>query len=430
MTNNFFSKELPIMRTKSYPWIVWGLAAAFFFSEYFARVAPGVMVPDLMRDFKVTALTLGSLSAFFYYAYVGMQVPVGILVDRFGPHRLLTVATVLCGAGCLLFASAQSVGLAEAGRFLMGFGASFAFVGTLKLAAVWFPATQFGLLAGLTQALGMLGASVGEAPMSFSVGFIGWRSTMFLVASIFVVLAFFIGFIVRDRPKGMPPARHELATGANLLAGLQAVLANPQSWYNALYAGFLYAPTAAFAELWGVAFLTRTYGLRPHLAATGVGLIFIGWGVGGPIVGWLSDHIRRRRSIMIASAVLSFILISLVLFTPSLSVSALFTILFLYGVANTGVATAYAVSTEINPRPVAGTSLAFANMASVLVGAAFQPLIGWFLDLHWDGKMLNGAPFYSSMDFHLAMILLPVCLVLAFVAALFVRETYCEPHKI
>src|SRR5688572_11451641 len=156
MVNNISLKELPIMRAKSYPWIVWGLAAAFFFSEYFARVAPGVMVPDLMRDFKVTALTLGSLSAFFYYAYVGMQVPVGILVDRFGPHRLLTVATVLCSAGCLLFASAQSVSLAEAGRFLMGFGASFAFVGTLKLAAVWFPASQFGLLAGLTQALGML----------------------------------------------------------------------------------------------------------------------------------------------------------------------------------------------------------------------------------------------------------------------------------
>src|ERR1700722_11221771 len=104
------------------PWLIWGLGAAFFFAEYFARVAPSVMVPDLMRDFGVNAQALGTLSAFFYYAYVSMQIPVGILVDRYGPHRLLTVMCILCGLGCLLFASAKDVMAADIGRFLMGFG--------------------------------------------------------------------------------------------------------------------------------------------------------------------------------------------------------------------------------------------------------------------------------------------------------------------
>lgn len=411
-----------------YPWLVWGLAAAFFFCEYFARVAPGVMVPELMKDFNVNALALGSLSAFFYYSYVSMQVPVGILVDRYGPHRLLTTTTFIFGLGCILFGMANNVYVAQAGRFLMGLSGAFAFVGSLKLAAVWFPASRFGLLAGLTQALGMLGAAVGEAPMSISVATIGWRSTMLVIAVIFIVLAIAIGLVVRDRPAGSPPNTDSLTTGRNILAGLKSVLINQQSWLNALYAGLVYAPTAAFAELWGVSFLVRTHHLDHHWAALGVGLIFIGWGVGGPLVGWWSDAMMRRKPIMLLSAAAGLVIISLILYAP-LSKPLLFALLFLYGISNTGVATAYAVSTEINVRAVAGTSLAFANMASVIIGAAFQPIIGGFLERHWNGELLDGVPVYSAADFRSAMILLPICMALGLISAFFVKETFCKAKE-
>jgi MFS family permease len=409
------------------PWLVWGLGAAFFFAEYFARVAPSVMVPDLMRDFGVDALTLGSLSAFFYYAYVGMQIPVGILVDRYGAHRLLTLMSIFCGLGCFLFASAKGVGSAELGRLLMGFGASFAFVGSLKLAAVWFPATRFGLLAGLTQALGMLGAAVGQAPMSFSVMHFGWRPTMFAIAIIFMVLAIFMWIIIRDRPPGVPVAHEPLASDKNILAGLSNVLANPQSWWNALYVGLVYAPTAAIAELWGVTFLAQNYHLSRQVAATAVSLIFIGWGVGGPLIGWFSDRIQRRRPLMLASALGCLVFLSLILYLPiNTPIVILYSAMFLYGIFNTGVATSYAVASEINPRGIAGTSVAFANMASVIIGALFQPLIGWILDLNWDGKMQDGAPIYSAHAFHLAFLLFPICLAFSVVLVFFVKETYCK----
>lgn len=174
-------------KKRYFPWLIWALGAAFFFSEYFARVAPSVMVPELMQSFHVKALSLGALSAFFYYAYVAMQIPVGALVDRYGSHRLLTVAAALCGISCLLFSMAQTLLIAELGRLLMGFSAAFAFVGALKLATVWFPASRFGLLSGLTQALGMAGAAVGEGPISVSVAAIGWRPTMLSMGIFFVV---------------------------------------------------------------------------------------------------------------------------------------------------------------------------------------------------------------------------------------------------
>lgn len=412
------------LQSRSYPWLIWGLAASAFFIEYFARVAPGVMIDSLMRDFKVQALALGSLSAFFYYAYVGMQIPVGILIDRFSLRWLLTGMILICATGCFIFSFSTQIHVAALARLMMGFGAAFAFVSALKVASVWFPPHQFGLLAGLTQAIGMLGAAIGQMPMAYLVAHFGWRSTLCLIASIMVVLAVVIAIVVRDRAAPHTPTKKNLMHSP--WSGLVAVLKNPQSWWNALFAGLLYAPTAALAELWGVKFFRQAYHLSNEIAAMAVGLIFIGWAIGGPLTGWISDRIQRRKIILVLSALLSFLIASTVLMVPNLPLALLFSLLFLYGLANTGVATAYAVAAEINPHAVSGTSVAFSNMASVLVGAGFQPLIGWLLQKNWDGLIVNGLPVYSTTDFHWALLVLLSSLLLAVFVACGIKETYCQ----
>jgi MFS family permease len=423
MSNNPFIKRC--LQHPYYPWLVWGLAASAFFIEYFARVAPGVMIDSLMHDFKVQALALGSLSAFFYYTYVGMQIPVGILVDRFSLRWLLTSMIFLCGLSCLIFASTTRLEIAALARLMMGFGAAFAFVSAMKVATVWFPAQQFGLLAGLTQALGMLGAAVGQMPMAYLVLHYGWRESLIFIASLMILLSVLVAILVRDPMRARPSLQKKKLTQSPW-SGLMRVLRNPQSWWNALFAGLLYAPTAALAELWGVKFFRQTYHLSNEIAAMGIGLIFIGWTIGGPITGWISDKIKRRKIILILSASFSLLFASIVILVPNFPLSVLFSLLFLYGLANTGVATAYAVSSEINPQAVAGTSVAFANMASVIVGASFQPLIGWSLQKHWDGIMSHGLPFYSNADFRSALFILLASLFLAVVVACGIKETYCQ----
>lgn len=413
-----------------YPWLIWGLGAAFFLSEYFARIAPGVMVPELMSAFKVNALSLGSLSAIFYIAYLGMQMPVGTLVDKFGPHRLLTVTAALCALGCFLFASADYLAMAKVGRFLMGFGAAFAFVGTLKLATIWFCPTRFGLLSGLTQALGMVGAAVAAGPLALLVHALGWRYTMWIIGIVLLLLAILIGLIVRDQPKLESNQTKRIDRKLKFWEAFGNVLKNPQSWLNAIYVGAVYAPTAAFGELWGVSYLSRVYNIDRTVAANAVSCIFIGIALGCPLAGWLSDTIRRRRPVMITAAIGSMIFMSSALYMPHLSVTTLFILLFLYGLANSGFATGYALAGEINPRRVAGTSLGFANMASVIVGACFQPIIGWFLDLQWDGTMLNGAPLYSAAAFKHAVMAIPFCLALGIIITFFIKETYCRVTEI
>jgi len=396
------------------------------------------MVPELMAAYHIQAYALGTLSAFFYYPYVLMQLPVGILVDRYGSRCLLAFTAFACAGGCYLFAGANSLPLAQLGRFIMGFSASFAFVGTLKLASVWFPPRRFGLMASSTQALGMLGAAVGEAPMSLAVAAIGWQHTLFAVASIFLILGIFIFLVVRNKPsdenryKMSPPCTH-LSRQKNkpnhLLAGFVRVLKNPQSWLNGLYAGLVFAPTTAIAEFWGVSFIKTAYHISNHKAAAAISLVFIGWAMGGPLTGWLSDRLGKRRPIMIASALLGAITMFSVIFFTHMPVALLFALLFIYGLTNTGVGIAYAVASEINPHSIAGTSLAFSNMASVLLGAALMPVIGFFIERHWDNVWDNNTPIYSVSDYQHALWLIPLCSFLGLFIAFMVKETHCKPMK-
>lgn len=180
--------------------IVWGLAAIFYFYELMLLVSPSVMTDDLTGSFDTTAEQLGSLAAYYYYAYALMQIPVGLLMDRFGPRRLLTLACLFCTAGCLVFAHAQFLWVAELGRFVMGIGGSFAVVGCLKLASIWFPTNRFALLTGVMVAVGMMGGVFGQAPVAKLVMSIGWRDTILIGAIIGAVLGIIIWFVVADHP--------------------------------------------------------------------------------------------------------------------------------------------------------------------------------------------------------------------------------------
>lgn len=409
-----------------YPWVVWALAASFFLFEYVTRVAPSVMANQLMQEFHVYALGLGALSAFFYYPYIAMQVPVGMLVDRFGPRRLLTVMVLMCALSNFIFGIAHNIWMADLGRFLMGFSSAFAFVSCLKLATSWFHPIRFPLLAGITQALGMVGASMGEGPMSVLVAHTSWRMAMMISASIFFVIGILIAIFVRDKPATHTIDAYASSTSTedthSMWLGLLEVFKNPKTWTIAGYAGFIYASSAGFGELWGVTYLQHVFHLSNHVAAMAIGLIFIGWAVGGPIMGWIAGFLNRRF-LMVFSAAMGCLTFCILIFANNLSPAFLFTMMFIYGLTNSGLIIAYALAGHINGHRLAGTSIAVSNMASVIVGAILQPVLGWLIDLSWDGKMSGGSPLYTAHDFRTAMIVFPICFLIAGCFAFFSKKT-------
>src|SRR5210317_596292 len=167
--------------------VAFALGTLFFGYAFVQRVSPSVMTDELMRDFAVGGAALGSLSAFYFYAYASIQLPVGMLTDHFGPRKLMSFAAGLCALASVAFALSDSLLAASIGRALIGATVAFAFVGTLAIAGYWFRPQQYALLAGLLQTVGMTGGIFGQAPLRQLVEAIGWRSSIHVLAVVALV---------------------------------------------------------------------------------------------------------------------------------------------------------------------------------------------------------------------------------------------------
>lgn len=404
------------------PLLAWVLGSLFFFYAFLLRVAPSVMVEELMRDFAVSAVLLGNLSAFYFYAYAGIQLPVGLLMDHYGPRRLMTAAMTVCTAGCLLFALSPRIEVAYLGRLLIGLGAAFGWVGTLTIIVQWFPPQRFALFGGLAQVFGMAGAVFGQAPLSAGVSAFGWRGTLLVVAAGGALLALALWLCVRDRPRPSGLA------AVSLRVSLRQVAANPQTWLNALVGLALTGPLLAFAGLWGVPYVMTVYGLPKEAAAATVSLLFIGWAIGAPLMGWLSDRIGRRRPLLVAGGLLSAGTLALILYVQPLPLLGLSALLLLNGMGGSTMVVAFALVREHNPPGGSGAAMGIVNTAVVGSGALFQPLIGWLLDANWQGQLIAGARIYAPDTYAIALSVLPLGSLLGVFCALILRESYCRPQ--
>ena len=405
-----------------YPWIAWGAAALFFFYGFLQRVAPSVMTADLMREFDITAAALGNLTAFYFYAYAAMQLPAGAMLDRWGPRRILTIASAICAVGALLFAFAGSGGMAYAGRFLIGAGSGVAMLSTLKVASIWFPIERFATFFGLTALLGVAGAVGGQAPLAAVVELSGWRDTMLGVAVFGVLLTPALWFVVRDGTGG---GRGGGGMGA-MIHGLGAVVKVRQTWLIAVTNATAVAPLLAFAGLWGVPFLMEAYGLERPAAAASTSLLLAGHGVGAPLIGWFSDRIRRRKPPILVGSALTLLSFSLLVGMPGLPLPAALVCLTLCGMASGISSCCYAAAREHNRPGLVGTTAGCVNMITMTMSAVFQPVIGWLLDLAWSGGIEDGVCIYAANEFRVAFISIILGGVVGLLSASQIRETRCR----
>lgn len=161
-----------------YPWLVIALAAAFLFYKYILQVSPSIMTEELMHIFQIQGTGLGNLAASFFYSFLLAQLFVGVLLDRYSPRLLTTLAILLCAIGIYIFSKAHSLNIAICSRVLIGVGAAFATVSYMKMTSLWFKPNQFAFVGGLLATAAMLGAIAGEVPLSFAVNTFGWRQSL------------------------------------------------------------------------------------------------------------------------------------------------------------------------------------------------------------------------------------------------------------
>jgi len=393
----------------------WLFCAVFFFYAFILRVSPAVMVDDLMREFAVGAAILGNLSAVYLYIYAGLQIPVGLFIDRFGQRYFIAGACAVTGIGAIVFALGETLSTAYLGRFLIGAGAAFSFVSALNMAARWFPA-RFALLGGWAQMLGSAGGFTGQAPLGLAIATFGWRSTNIALGIGGLLLAVLLLVSVRD------PAGGRKSEGFSTWRALRVVGSNKQTWLASISAGGLTGTLLAFGGLWGVPFLMAARGLDKTDAAGLISIGFVGWAIAAPLMGWISDRIGRRRPLILLGTGAATLSTGALVLWPAMPEAILVPTLFAQGGFSASMILCFALAKESNAPELNGASLGLINTFAVGGGAVLQPLVGIVLDFLWDGAMLDGAPVYALADYRIGLAVLPFCCAISLVTTLFIKE--------
>jgi MFS family permease len=409
------------------PWIVWGLACVFYFYECLLQVSPSVMSSELMRDFGVTSQTLGILSGIYFYSYAFMQLPGGVMLDYFGPSRLLTIATTICAVSTVAFGLTDSFFMACLARLMIGFGSAFAAVGAMKLASNWFAAEKFALLTGLMVTIGMLGAIGGEAPLALLIDSCGWRESMQIMGFVGIILAVLIFTITRDEPKGTKSkAKSHRVENDHMFSNLLLLVKNRKLWFVATYGGLMYMATPVFCGLWGVPFIMLKMQLPKAAAANYISLVFIGWAIASPLWGIYSNKIGLRKRGMYIGCSGAIITSSLFIFADISSHALMQILLLLFGIFSAGFLTAFSVAKELCSKNCVATGLSFMNMMNMLGIALAQPAIGFILDRMWAGEIIDKVRIYPIEAYHYALALLPIGMTIALLILPRLPETYCK----
>ncbi len=412
-------------------WLVWGLGAALYLIAFYQRVAPAVITQELSREFQLSAVALGNLSAFYFYSYVAAQIPTGILADRWGPRKLLTAGAAVAAFGTLVFALAPNLATANAGRLLIGAASGVAFVSMLKLVGHWMPPRRFAFASGVALFIGVVGATLAGAPLRIVVDAFGWRSVMVASAFVTAAVAVALWLVVRDDPaeRGYRTYFPEHAGGGDrpsVWSDLREVFRYRNTWFLFLIPGSFSGLMLSFAGLWGVPFLVMHYGFTTAQAASVASLTLIAWSVSSLAYGPLSEKVGRRKPLYIASLCGALAIWALILFIPGHARATLVALLVLLGLTSGGFILTFAFAKESVPARLGGTASGIANMGVMVGGMVMQPLIGLVLDRYWNGTVADGARFYEYDAWQAGFSLPFAWGALSLVLLALTRETHCR----
>lgn len=377
------------------------LAITFYVYDYFIQVMPSVMTHDLMLSLHLNAQSLGWLSAGFFYTYLLMQIPVGLLLDQYSTRSLLSLAVLVSGFGVVLFGLAHGPMSALLGRAFVGFGSAFAYLSTLSLIAQHSPHRHFAWLAGVAQCGACVGALVGLAPMAALVHHLGWRATSYVIGMITVLASLSFYLVIRDQP-----THSHSDISRHLKHKIIATLRRPYFLIVACCGLISWMPVGSIGGLWGVPYLIAAQHISTIEASSIVSLFWIGLGVGSVSIGWISQHTHHRRLLLTVCFTLGAVASVLLLFAAPLPRIVAYFACFLLGLACSVQSFSFALVKDIVPPQYFATASSLTNMAAIAGAGLAQILFGIFI--HHTAQPLVG--YQRSIGLLLIMSLIGVLL--------------------
>jgi len=388
--------------------VAWLLAALYYSYQYALRSAPAVMIPQLAGAFGITSVAVASLAGVFYYGYGPFSLVAGAAIDRMGAKVVASLGALATAAGALLFVAGGEVS-ANLGRFLQGAGGAFAMVAAIYIATKSFPASRAATLTGLAQTFGMAGGSAGQfvvGPM-IAAG-IPWTGFWTGMAAAGVVLAVAL-FTVIPKQEAAPRSRAWIKSTA---AAFWTVSKNPQSILSGLIGGLLFLPTNILAMTWGVSFLQSVHGFEYGEAVLRSATVPVGWIIGCPLLGWLSDRLGRRKPVMLGGAALLLACLAWTLYGHA-GVLPPYVVGIAAGIGSGAAMIPYSVIKESNPPNLSGTATGWISFVIFTFSAVLGPVFGWIMQFVSRGGEAGAANYQTTFAPMLYGVALAIVLIFA-----------------
>lgn len=358
--------------------------ASGFYLSILLRYVNAVIAKDLATEFALSADELGLLTSAYFLAFAAFQIPLGVLLDRYGPRRVLALLLVFAAAGALTFGLAQGVAALALGRALLGLGVSGCLMGSIKAFTLWFPLARLATLNGWILAVGALGAMSATAPVEALAGAFGWRLLFYGLAAASIAVAALIFCVVPEKP--LPGARE---TWSRQFAELGAILSETYFWRVALPLIVCHGAYQALQGLWLAPWLADVGGLDRPAVANYLLAGALSYGIGSVAFGLLADRLAGGGVSRLAVYKFGMgLTVATFLAIAAGAQTGMLAIITAYGFGACSAALAYAVLTQHFPRKVTGRVNTATNIFMFLASFAFQWGIGAVLRL-WpaaDGR--------------------------------------------
>lgn len=406
-------------------WLICGIVSLFVAFHIMMQMSPSIMIAELMQSLHISVIEVTLLSSSYNYAYLILQLPSGILIDKYGPRRVISVGVWLCGLACALFALASNFIVAGIARLLMGFAFAPAVAVSFYLCVRWFPPYMFAFVVGLIEMIGTLGG-LGQYVLSSILDFgYDWRTAIGFCVLFSFVLAIVTYIYVYDNQTDKRTYTHWSLS--SLWEILKPVLGNKQVWLNGLYTALMFVIISGFAAFWNISYLQQVYAISVMEAAKINGALFVGAAISAPLVGWLSDYIGRRKPLMYVGALASLLTEIIIIGYPPQSIFWMTINLFMLGLFSGSYMLPFAIVRDQVPLRSQGSAMGFTNMMNIILGAPiFQPIVGLLLHHVHTGPTMENAMYFTKADFQTALLLLPIGTGIALLIVYFVKETYCK----
>jgi MFS family permease len=393
--------------------LAWLLTALYYFYQYVLRSAPAVMMPELAAGFGVTAMGVASLAGLFYYGYSPFSLVAGVSLDRWGPRTVVPLGAAAVGLGALLFATGNTA-IASIGRLLQGAGGVFALVGAIYIATENFPASRAATLIGATQMFGMAGGFAGQFAVGPAIASGMPWSTFWILMGVVGIAISSVLFVLLPRDHAMKTSANGFRDAAHALA---TVFRNPQSIMCGLISGLMFIPTTIFDMVWGVRYLQEAHGFDYGTAVMRSSTVPLGWIIGCPLLGWLSDRLRRRKPVIAGGALVLLACLAWILYGPPEALPP-YVLGLVAGVASGAAMLPYTVIKEANPPNLSGTATGVINFLNFTLSALLGPVFSASLT-----RVSAGATARTLEHYQTVFMPLLVGVALALALALLLRET-------